>query len=143
MKEQLLRQSVIHVDETSMPLQRDRRVVKARQWTYSGRDPKIILYEFTEDKQGEHVRRYLAGWRGYLQADAASNYDELFASRPEIREVAPFTAFTSLRSGACPPQLLRRGQGRGEARSACPGARGPGIHRQVVHHRAGGHGSWR
>lgn len=88
MKEHLLRQSVIHVDETPMPLQREKRVVKARQWTYSGREPKITVYEFTEDKQGEHVRSFLAGWRGYLQADAASNYDELYRQRPEILEVA-------------------------------------------------------
>ena len=88
LKELLLQQSVIHVDETPMPLQRDKRVVKARQWTYSGRDPKITVYEFTEDKQGAHVRSFLAGWRGYLQADAASNYDELYRQRPEIIEVA-------------------------------------------------------
>lgn len=74
MKEHLLRQPVIHVDETPMPLQREKRVVKARQWTYSGREPKMTVYDFTEDNQGEHVRSFLAGWRGYLHADAASNY---------------------------------------------------------------------
>ena len=87
LKDQLLQQSVIHVDETPLPLQRDGRVVKARQWTYAARDPKITVYEFTEDKEGVHVREFLQGWRGYLQADAASNYDALYRTRPEVIEV--------------------------------------------------------
>ena len=87
LKVQLLQQNVIHVDETPLPLQRDGRVVKARQWTYTSRDPKITLYEFTEDKEGVHVREFLQGWRGYLQADAASNYDALYRTRPEVVEV--------------------------------------------------------
>ena len=87
LKAQLLLQTVIHVDETPLPLQRDGRVVKARQWTYTSRDPKITLYEFTEDKEGVHVRTFLQGWQGYLQADAASNYDALYRTQLKVIEV--------------------------------------------------------
>lgn len=83
----LLQQGVIHTDETVLPLQSVGRTIKARAWAYVGRDPKLVLYDFTVDKAGEHVRRYLAGWEGYLQADAASNYDALYRLHPGVVEV--------------------------------------------------------
>lgn len=87
MRWHLLQQGVIHTDETVLPLQAVGRTIKARAWAYVGRDPTIVLYDFTVDKAGEHVRRYLAGWQGYLQADAASNYDALYRTMPDIVEV--------------------------------------------------------
>ncbi len=88
LKTWLLMQGVIHVDETVLPLQSVGRTIKARAWAYVARDPAIVLYDFTIDKVGEHVRSFLHGWSGgYLQADAASNYDALFLQRPEVREV--------------------------------------------------------
>lgn len=92
LRSKLLLQPKIHVDETIFPLQGTRQ--NARAWTFVGSDPKIILYQFTTDKAGHHVRDFLrAGdpnrsFRGYLQADAASNYDALFRDFPHIIEVA-------------------------------------------------------
>jgi transposase len=84
----LMQQSVIHVDETVLPLQSVGRTISARAWAYVGRDPAIVLYDFTTTKHGEHVRQFLKPWPGgWLQADAASNYDQLFDKRPEIKEV--------------------------------------------------------
>ncbi len=84
----LLKQPVIHVDETVLPLQSIGRTINARAWAYVGRDPAIVVYDFTIDKAGSHVRQFLQSWSGgYLQADAASNYDELYRQRPEIREI--------------------------------------------------------
>jgi len=84
----LMQQSVIHVDETMLPLQSVGRTISARAWAYVGRDPKIVVYDFTVDKAGQHVRDFLRSWKGgWLQADAASNYDELYRQRPDIREV--------------------------------------------------------
>lgn len=89
MRAALLTQSVIHVDETVLPLQSVGRTISARAWAYVARDPAIVVYDFTLDKSGQHVRQFLQGWRGgYLQADAASNYDALFQQRPDILEVA-------------------------------------------------------
>ena len=88
LRELLLKQGVIHVDETMLPLQSVGRTIKARAWAYVGRDPKIVLYDFSLDKAGAHVRTFLRDWSGgHLQADAASNFDALFLQRPEIREV--------------------------------------------------------
>lgn len=88
LRELLLKQGVIHVDETVLPLWSVGRTIKARAWAYVGRDPKIVLYDFSVDKRGEHVRTFLRDWNGgWLQADAASNFDALFLQRPQIREV--------------------------------------------------------
>ncbi len=83
---------VLHVDETVLPLQAPGKTLKARAWAYVGTEVKLIYYDFTLDKRGQHVRDRLAGFGSperpvYLQSDAASNYDGLFAQSPQIREV--------------------------------------------------------
>ena len=98
--------TAIHVDETvlaTLPQKGDagRETKKTRLWTYLGRandpsnhnlGPPIILYHYTQNKAGHHVREALQHWPQnrivYLQADAASNYDALFKEQPDIREVA-------------------------------------------------------
>ena len=70
------------------PLQSVGRTISARAWAYVGRDPAIMVYDFTTDKSGQHIRNFLKSWSStYLQADAARNYDELYRQRPKIREV--------------------------------------------------------
>jgi transposase len=74
-----------------MPCLAKEQTRKMRMWTYlssAGEEPPIILYHFTPTKAGEHVRQFLKGWSGYLHADAASNYDELYRQNPHIQEVA-------------------------------------------------------
>lgn len=91
LQQQLLKRSELHVDETSMPCLAKGQTQKMRMWTYlssAGDTRPIILYHFTPTKAGEHVIRFLNGWSGYLHADAASNYDELYAQNPAIHEVA-------------------------------------------------------
>lgn len=83
---------VLHVDETVLPLQAPGKTIKARAWVYVGTAVKLIYYDFTLDKAGHHVRERLVGWGSpespvYLQADAANNYDGLYAQSPHIREV--------------------------------------------------------
>jgi len=84
---------VLHVDETVLPLQAPGKTLKARAWAYVGTEVKLIHYDFTLSKHGHHVRERLADWGSpecpvYLQADAANNYDGLYAQYPHIREVA-------------------------------------------------------
>jgi len=83
---------VLHVDETVLPLQAAGKTIKARAWAYVGTQVKLIYYDFTLDKKGQHVRERLAGFGAperpvYLQSDAASTYDELFVRSPHIHEV--------------------------------------------------------
>jgi transposase len=50
-------------------------------WVWRGliddRKP-LLVYQFTPDRSGVHAAAFLAGWRGYLQADAYAGYDRNF-----------------------------------------------------------------
>ena len=83
LKKALLQESVIHVDETVLPLLHPVKTINARAWVYVGGGGKLLYYQFTTDKKGVHVRETLKDWnpvdgKRYLQADAASNYDGLY-----------------------------------------------------------------
>jgi transposase len=43
-------------------------------------DTEVALYDFTCSRAGEHPRRILQGWSGYLQADDFSGHQALFRS---------------------------------------------------------------
>jgi hypothetical protein len=88
----LLQDHVLHADETVLPLWQPGKTQKARAWAYVGTGVRLIYYDFTVNKSGQHVRDRLAGFGSperpvYLQVDAASNYDALFYQNPHIREV--------------------------------------------------------
>jgi transposase len=63
---------------------------KGQFWVYIG--PKAIpydVYDFTEDRTRDGPARFLANYTGYLQADAFSGYDGIYAgSDGKILEVA-------------------------------------------------------
>ena len=95
--EQLKQRDAMHVDETGLPTQAKGGVQKTRAWTFASTagprdngstDPPITCYLYSDDKSGVHVRKQLAGWRGYLHADASNVYDELYKQNPAIREIA-------------------------------------------------------
>ena len=43
----LLQESVIHVDETVLPLLHPLKTINARAWAYVGAASKLVFYEFT------------------------------------------------------------------------------------------------
>jgi transposase len=55
-------------------------------WVYRGEHGEVV-YDFTWQRNRDGPLRMLAGYRGYLQADAAPAYDEVFQRHPEIIEV--------------------------------------------------------
>jgi transposase len=59
-------------------------------WVYIGSAAvPYDVYDFTEDRKRDGPARFLAGYAGYLQADAFSGYDGIYAgSGGRIREVA-------------------------------------------------------
>lgn len=92
LKAHVLAAPKIHADDTLVALVEQGRgpSVQARLWAYLGAGaqlnehgqwiahPAAVLYEFTDDRRGEHVRRMLSGYSGYLQADAYSGFDALY-----------------------------------------------------------------
>ncbi len=64
-----------------------RRFAPGHIWVYRGELGEVV-YDFTWARNREGPMRMLAGYRGYLQVDAAPAYDDVFAQYPEIIEVA-------------------------------------------------------
>lgn len=95
-----LRADKIHADDTPVPvLDPGRgRTATGRLWTYAVDDrasgaitPPLVWYEFTPDRGGVHPQRQLAGFKGFLQADAYVGYDKLYAGG--VTEVACWAHF--------------------------------------------------
>ncbi len=110
MKVEVLKSKVIHNDETPVKVQEPRPkkgeggkdprdpvtgeplekkgARQGRLWVYVGDDRNPYdVFDYSPDRKGEHPRDFLAGWKGYLQADAYSGLDKLYAGGG-IKEVA-------------------------------------------------------
>lgn len=91
----VLGSAVIFTDDTTLALKAERgngrgRTITARLWVYLAggwlpdeqggwrRVAPAALYDFSTDRSGEHVRRVLGDWRGFLQADDFSGYAQSF-----------------------------------------------------------------
>ena len=78
----------IQSDDTTVEVQdrgRSPSYPKGHVWVYRGAEGSAF-YDFTWQRNSEGPLRLLAGYQGYLQADAAPAYDEVYAKRP-ITEV--------------------------------------------------------
>jgi hypothetical protein len=85
----VLKGDKIHADDTPVPvLDPGRgRTATGRLWVYAVDDrasgnttPPATWYRFTADRTGAHPQAHLAGFRGFLQADAYAGYDGLYRS---------------------------------------------------------------
>ena len=83
LKKTLLKQPVIHADETVVQVldEKGRKAsAQSRMWVYctGGTDMEsIALYEYTQTRAGENARAYLGEYKGYLQTDGYSGYKQL------------------------------------------------------------------
>lgn len=99
LKRHVLASAVIFTDDTTLALKAPRgkpgepprgKTITARLWVYLAggwlpdaehrwrRVAPAALYDFTTDRAGEHTRRMLGAWRGFLQADDFSGYAQSF-----------------------------------------------------------------
>jgi transposase len=81
MHQRLLLSRVIHGDDTSVKLRVEgvHYTSKAHLWVGIGdADYPYVVFDFTADYTAEGPRRFLKGYRGYLQADALAQYEELY-----------------------------------------------------------------
>jgi len=65
------------------------QVRKGTVWTYCGQSEvcPYLIYDYWPTGEGEAPQRFLHGYEGYLQADAASVFDQLYLQGP-VLEVA-------------------------------------------------------
>jgi transposase len=81
MHTRLLRSRVIHGDDTGVKLRvpGSNRTTKAHLWVCIGdADYPYVLFDFTADHTAEGPTRFLAGYKGYFQADALAQYEGLY-----------------------------------------------------------------
>lgn len=90
----------IHADDTPVPVLDPGRgkTATGRVWVYAADDrasgsttPPATWYRFTPDRTGAHPQAHLAGFSGFLQADAYAGYDGLY--RSGVAEVACWAHF--------------------------------------------------
>ena len=86
-----IRQSkVIHTDDTPVPIQSpgQKQCRKGRIWCYLGDEANpYTVYDYTPSRSRDGPAKWLAGYEGYLQADAYGGYDGIFHSQ-NVTEVA-------------------------------------------------------
>jgi len=86
MKFHLLKQAVIHADESVIQVLKEegkKPSSESRMWVYcsgnTGEAP-VVLFEYQPTRSGEHARRFLEGFHGFLQTDGYSGYNKV----PEV-----------------------------------------------------------
>ena len=82
-KEQLLTRSVLHADETPVPMLKPGlgKTHRAYLWSYSSSEYdelQTVIYDFAESRAGTHARAFLGNWSGKLVCDDYSGYKALF-----------------------------------------------------------------
>ncbi len=82
MHAELLKQDVLHADETDLQVLREpgrSPTSKSYLWLYrTGRaGPAIVLYDYRTTRANKHPRQFLQGFKGYLHVDGYSGYNNL------------------------------------------------------------------
>jgi transposase len=86
-----IRQSrAVHTDDTTVPIQSPgaKQCRKGRIWCYLGDEANpYTVYDYTPSRSRDGPARWLAGYSGYLQADAYGGYDGIYHAQG-VTEVA-------------------------------------------------------
>jgi transposase len=89
MKNEVLGSRKIHTDDTTVPVRdKDRDSMRTgRLWIYIGdAEHEHIVFDYTPDRKRDGPENFLAGYKGYLQADAYGGYHGVYAPQGEGRE---------------------------------------------------------
>lgn len=79
---------VIHTDDTGIKMLDVGQCRNCKFWAYAGdKGNPYAVYEFSLTREGQEPSRFLEGFNGYLQADAFSGYDQVYATG-QVIEVA-------------------------------------------------------
>jgi transposase len=75
----------IHADDTTVPVLDVGKTRTGRLWAYvrddrpfAGPAPPAAVYFYSADRTAGHPEEYLAGWQGFMQADAYSGFNRLY-----------------------------------------------------------------
>jgi transposase len=80
MADRVRRSRVVRTDEARVPVQARGQCRSGRIWVYVGDESNpYVVYDYTPDRTGAGPSTWLAGYKGYLQADAYVVYDGIYA----------------------------------------------------------------
>lgn len=88
-KKELMNGGHIFSDDTPMPTLAPGtgKTKVGRLWVYTQSSTKthggVTVYQYTPTREGKHPEDFLKGFKGYLQVDAYSGYNGLFAANDE------------------------------------------------------------
>jgi transposase len=96
MHEELLKNRLIHCDETPFVVTEDRETrgpnAKSYMWVYHATGkygtPPIFLYEYQPTRKTDHPREFLRNYKGILMTDGYQVYHTLEKERPDELKVA-------------------------------------------------------
>ncbi len=94
MKSTLMKQELIHADETPFVVSRDGRAAgtKSYMWVYRDNpelsDKHVILYNYCPTRGYKNAETFLSSYKGLLETDAYSGYHALESRHPEQYKVA-------------------------------------------------------
>ena len=82
MKKDLLTKRVIHADETVVQVLKEpgrKAKDESRMWVYCSGEPNenIVLFEYQPTRNGDHAKRFLGNYSGYLVTDGCASYNKL------------------------------------------------------------------
>lgn len=83
MREALLKEAVLHADETPVAMLKpgNGKTHRAYLWSYCSTSMsamKAVVFDFAETRGGEHARNFLGKWQGTLVCDDYGGYKALF-----------------------------------------------------------------
>ncbi len=90
MIERIRASQVLHTDDTTVPIQSPgaKQCRKGRIWCYLGDEANpYTVYDYTPNRSRDGPAKWLAGYEGYLQADAYGGYDGIYRAQG-VTEVA-------------------------------------------------------
>jgi transposase len=85
LRRRVLRSRVIHTDDTRVPVLDASlpHVRNSRFWVYLGDELQpYVVFDYTRSRERDGPAEFLKSYRGYLQADAFSAYDGIYAGSP-------------------------------------------------------------
>jgi len=88
-QQKLLKGDHLFSDDTTMPTLDPGagKTKTGRIWVYIQKETKehggITVYAYTPTREGKHPQEFLKGFKGYLQVDAYSGFDGLFAANDQ------------------------------------------------------------
>jgi hypothetical protein len=82
LRQKLLEQEILHADETTIQvLKEPGRAAESESFMWLYRTgcvgPPIVLFDYQPTRSGEHPKRFLEGFKGYLHVDGYAGYHEI------------------------------------------------------------------